>query len=87
MDIKSNEFNNGLILQWGGASYTNMAANAIFPISFNNTSYTLVGCAVIDDDTDLFIRGVLRQHKNVSSCLFRTSASGGPAAYWIAIGW
>ena len=80
-------FNNGIILQWGSARYTNMASQAIFPISFTNLSYIIIPSGVIDDQSDLFIRGILHEHKTLSNCLFRTSSSGGPVAYWIAIGW
>ncbi len=74
-------------MQWGSASYTNMASQATFPISFTNLSYIIIPSGVINDQSDLFVRGVLYEHKTLSNCLFRTSSSGGPVAYWIAIGW
>ena len=81
------ELNNRIILQWGVASYSNLASNAIFPISFSNTNYAIVCSGVLEDSSQAFTRGVLRDHKNISNCLFRASEVGGPASIWLAIGY
>ena len=76
----------GLIIQWGLATYGNLVATATFPVSFSNTSYIGVGTGVLEDDSQAYIRGILRNHKTTSSCLFRSSEQGGPAAEYVVIG-
>ena len=76
----------GLILQWGLATFSNLVATAVFPISFNNTNYISLATGILEDGSQSFIRGVLRDHKTVSSCLFRSSDIGGPAAEYVVIG-
>ena len=76
----------GLILQWGTATYANLVSTAIFPISFSNTNYIGVATGILEDDSQAFIRGILRTHKALNSCLFRASEQGGPAAEYLIIG-
>lgn len=80
------EFFGGLILQWGFATYANLVATATFPISFSNTDYIGIATGVLEDDSQAYIRGILRTHKTTSSCLFRASETGGPAAEYVVIG-
>lgn len=41
---------------------------------------------VLEDGSQSFIRGVLRDHKTINGCLFRSSDTGGPAAEYLVIG-
>lgn len=72
--------------QWGLAIFSNLVATAVFPISFNNTNYISIATGVLEDDSQAFIRGILRTHKTPYSCLFRASEQGGPAAEYLVIG-
>ena len=72
--------------QWGTATYANLVSTAIFPISFSNTNYIGVATGILEDDSQAFIRGILRTHKALNSCLFRASEQGGPAAEYLVIG-
>ena len=76
----------GLIVQWGLATYASLVATATFPISFSNTDYIGIATGVLEDDSQAYIRGILRTHKTTSSCLFRASETGGPAAEYVVIG-
>ena len=76
----------GLIIQWGIAMYANLVATAAFPISFSNTDYIGIATGVLDDDSQAFTRGILRNHKTITGCLFRASEEGGPAANYIIVG-
>ena len=76
----------GLIIQWGLATYASLVATATFPIAFSDTSYIGVATGVLEDDSQAYIRGILRTHKTTSSCLFRASEAGGPAAEYVVIG-
>lgn len=79
-------FFGGLIIQWGKAPYENLVATATFAIAFSNTDYIGVATGILEDDSQAFVRGILRNHKTIVSCLFRTSETGGPAAEYIVIG-
>lgn len=72
--------------QWGLATYASLVATATFPISFSNTDYIGIATGVLEDDSQAYIRGILRTHKTTSSCLFRASETGGPAAEYVVIG-
>lgn len=72
--------------QWGKAPYENLVATATFAIAFSNTDYIGVATGILEDDSQAFVRGILRNHKTIVSCLFRTSETGGPAAEYIVIG-
>ena len=74
------------IRQWGLATYASLVATATFPISFSNTDYIGIATGVLEDDSQAYIRGILRTHKTTSSCLFRASETGGPAAEYVVIG-
>ena len=76
----------GLIVQWGKAPYENLVATATFAIAFSNTDYIGVATGILEDDSQAFVRGILRNHKTIVSCLFRASETGGPAAEYIVIG-
>ena len=76
----------GLIIQWGLATYANLVATATFPISFSNTDYIGIATGVLEDDSQAYIRGILRTHKTTNGCLFRSSETGGPAAEYVVIG-
>lgn len=80
------EFFGGLIIQWGKAPYENLVATATFAIAFSNTDYIGVATGILEDDSQAFVRGILRNHKTVISCLFRASETGGPAAEYVVIG-
>ena len=79
-------FFGGLIIQWGKAPYENLVATATFAIAFSNTDYIGVATGILEDDSQAFVRGILRNHKTIVSCLFRASETGGPAAEYIVIG-
>lgn len=79
-------FFGGLILQWGKAPYENLVATATFAIAFSNTDYIGVATGILEDDSQSFVRGILRTHKTVIGCLFRASETGGPAAEYVVIG-
>lgn len=66
--------------------YANLVATAAFPISFSNTDYIGIATGVLDDDSQAFTRGILRNHKTITGCLFRASEEGGPAANYIIVG-
>lgn len=72
--------------QWGKAPYENLVATATFAIAFSNTDYIGVATGILEDDSQAFVRGILRNHKTIVSCLFRASETGGPAAEYIVIG-
>lgn len=74
------------IEQWGLATFSNLVATAVFPINFNNTNYISMATGVLEDGSQSFIRGVLRDHKTINGCLFRSSDTGGPAAEYLVIG-
>lgn len=75
-----------VVKQWGLATYASLVATATFPIAFSDTSYIGVATGVLEDDSQAYIRGILRTHKTTSSCLFRASETGGPAAEYVVIG-
>ena len=75
-----------VVKQWGLATYASLVATATFPISFSNTDYIGIATGVLEDDSQAYIRGILRTHKTTSSCLFRASETGGPAAEYVVIG-
>ena len=75
-----------VVIQWGLATYASLVATATFPISFSNTDYIGIATGVLEDDSQAYIRGILRTHKTTSSCLFRASETGGPAAEYVVIG-
>lgn len=72
--------------QWGLATFSNLVATAVFPINFNNTNYISTATGVLEDGSQSFTRGVLRDHKTINGCLFRSSDTGGPAAEYLVIG-
>lgn len=72
--------------QWGLATYTNLAATATFPIAFSDVNYIGVAMGVLEIDSQSFIRGILKDYKTTTGCLFRSSDSGGPAAEYVVIG-
>lgn len=76
----------GLIIQWGKAPYENLVATATFAIAFSNIDYIGVATGILEDDSQAFVRGILRNHKTIVSCLFRASETGGPAAEYVVIG-
>ena len=72
--------------QWGKAPYENLVATATFAIAFSNIDYIGVATGILEDDSQAFVRGILRNHKTIVSCLFRASETGGPAAEYVVIG-
>lgn len=74
------------IAQWGLATYASLVATATFSIAFSDTSYIGVATGVLEDDSQAYIRGILRTHKTINGCLFRASEAGGPAAEYVVIG-
>lgn len=73
-------------IQWGQAPYENLVATATFAIAFSNTDYICIATGILEDDSQAFVRGILRAHKTVIGCLFRASETGGPAAEYVVIG-
>lgn len=78
---------NGLIIQWGTASFSAGSASITFPITFPNALFSITGCPEIIGFAGASYAATIEARSTSGATFNLYYTSGSPNVEWIAIGY